>query len=57
MTTTRTITDGGGVSFTVSDRALTAETLEALEEARRLAKDPSARAYMDTKELLQDLYS
>lgn len=57
MTTTRRITDGVGVSFTVSDRALTAETLEALEEALSLARDPSVRTYTDTKELLQDLYS
>ncbi len=55
--TTRVIISEGGMSSTVSDRTLTAETLEALEEARRLAGDPSVRTYTDTKELLKDLYS
>lgn len=47
----------GGIPFTISNRSPKVETIEALEEARRLARDPSARAYTDTKELLKDLYS
>lgn len=47
----------GGIPFTISNRSPKVETIEALEEAKRLARDPSARVYTDTKELLKDLYS
>ena len=33
----------------------TPETLEALEEAERIARDPNAKGYTDIDELMKDL--
>lgn len=47
----------GGLPFQVSTRSPNQETIEALLEAKRLAKNPEARRYSNVNELLVDLYS
>lgn len=42
------LTDGGRAE-------LKKETLEALEEAERISKDPNVRSYTNTKEMLKEI--
>lgn len=46
--------DAGGFPFSVRRRP-NRETLEAMEEARRIASDPNAKGYTDMDELMKDL--
>lgn len=43
----------GGIPFDV--RAYNAETLRAMEEANRLARDPNVKRYSSFAELLEDI--
>ena len=43
-----------GIPFTVS-RIPNEETLAAMEEAERIARDPNVRGYTDLSELFEDL--
>ena len=45
----------GGIPFEVTSNVLNIETLEAMEEARRISRDPSVKGYDDIDELLSDL--
>lgn len=45
----------GRIPFTISLNKLNQETIAALLEAERIAKDPSVKTYTDLDELFADL--
>lgn len=46
--------DAGGFPFPVR-RRLSKETIEALEEARRISRDPNAKSYSSFGEILKEI--
>ena len=47
----------GRIPFDISLNRPNKETIEAMKEAERLAKDPSAKTFTDLEELLKELKS
>ncbi len=45
----------GRIPFNISLNQPNAETLEALQEAERIARDPNVKSYSDLNELFSDL--
>lgn len=45
----------GGIPFEITVKRPNAETLAALREAERIAKDPSVKGYSDLDTLFEDL--